>query len=105
MGNKEDIAIIKEFKRRLTNKIPLKKIILFGSRAKGENVNEFSDFDLLIISDKFEGIKSFKRSPNMYDYWTENIPVDFLCLTSKEFNNLKDKITIVNEAVRTGIEI
>ena len=105
MGNKKDITIIKEFKKRLSGKIPLIKIILFGSRARGKNVREFSDFDLLIISDKFEGIKSFKRSPNMYDYWTENIPVDFLCLTSKEFNNLKDKITIVNEAVKTGIEI
>ena len=41
----------------------------------------------------------------MYDYWNLNYPVDFLCYTPKEFNKLKNQITIVREAVRDGIEI
>ena len=105
MDKRKDMMIVKEFKKRLSTRIPLKKIILFGSRVNEKDVKDWSDFDLLIISDKFEGIKSFNRSPELYDYWSENIPVDFLCLTSKEFNNLKKKITIVKEAVNTGIEI
>ncbi|HNZ25759.1 MAG TPA: nucleotidyltransferase domain-containing protein [Spirochaetota bacterium] len=39
----------KEIKRRLKDR--LKKIILFGSRARG-NFNEWSDYDFAIIVDK-----------------------------------------------------
>jgi len=41
----------------------------------------------------------------MYDYWELDLPVDFLCYTPKEFDKLKNKITIVKEAVENGIEI
>ena len=95
---------IREFKKNLSEKIPVKKMILFGSYACGKPRRD-SDIDLLIVSTKFRGKKSFKRSLGFYEYWNLNYPVDFLCYTPEEFNKLKKKVTIVREAVRNGIEI
>ena len=102
--DKRDLEIVKTFKKKLSKEMPLKKVILFGSRAKGKT-HKWSDFDIIIVSDNFKGKISYKRSPELYNYWEENYPVDFLCYTSEEFNKLKNKITIVREAIKKGIEI
>ncbi len=99
-----DFRKVLEFKNNLSKDMPVKKIILFGSRATGKT-HEWSDFDLIIASDKFKKEKSFKRASVLYDYWDYNYPVDFLCYTVDEFNKLKKRITIVREAVKEGIEI
>lgn len=104
MVRKNDLNIVRRFKRVLSKKIPIKRMVLFGSRANG-NVKKWSDFDLLIVSNKFKGIVSYKRSYDLYDSWTELYPVDFLCYTPGEFSELKKKITIVRQAVEEGIEI
>ena len=80
------------------------KLILFGSQATG-NSNENSDVDIIVVSKKFEGVKALKRSPNLYLKWDLDYPVDFLCYTPEEFDNLKNKITLVNQAIKEGIEI
>jgi predicted nucleotidyltransferase len=104
MGRKKHIDYLIEFKKKLSRKIPVDKVILFGSRAHGKP-HRWSDFDLIIVSKGFRNIDSLKRSLGFYDYWTINYPVDFLCYTPEEFNKLKKQITIVREAVREGIEI
>ena len=104
MGEKRDIKIVKEFKRKLSEYLPLKKLILFGSRASGKK-HEFSDFDLIVVSPKFKRKKMFERGIVLYDYWNMNYPVDFLCYTPEEFDRLKKKVTIVREALKQGIEI
>ena len=104
MAKKKDIKIVKKFKERLQKKIPIKKLILFGSRAKGK-IRPWSDFDLIVVSDNFKRKKSFNRGIGFYNYWDSDYPVDFICLTTNEFNELKNKITIVQQAVKEGIEI
>lgn len=102
MGRKSNLDIVNNFKENLMKKIPIKKIILFGSRAWGKP-KRWSDFDLIIVSDKFKNIKSFRRASEMYDSWDADYPVDFICLTPGEFNKLKKGITIVSEALKKGI--
>ena len=105
MHKKDDlITELNGFKKRLSVNMPINKIILFGSMVKG-NVNRDSDIDLIIVSNKFKGKKSFKRSIGFYKYWDINYPVDFLCYTPEEFNKLKKQITLVRTAVEEGIEI
>ena len=104
MGKKQDLKTVKDFKERASKKMSIKKVILFGSRAKGKT-HEWSDFDLIIVSDKFKKKKSFKRAAILYDYWNEDYPVDFLCYTSEEFNKLKKMVSIVRNAIKEGIEI
>ena len=93
---------LKQFLKLLTKNIKVNEIILFGSRADGTSNNE-SDIDLIIVSDDFEGKNFFERVSMMYDYWNIDLPVDFLCYTTKEFNKLKKGITIVSEALKKGI--
>ncbi|MBS3077391.1 nucleotidyltransferase domain-containing protein [Candidatus Pacearchaeota archaeon] len=104
MAKKEDLKIVKEFKKKISEKIPVKKVILFGSRATGKT-HEWSDYDIIVVSDEFEGEKTFERGIGFYDYWEHDYPVDFLCYTIAEFNRLKKKATIVKEAMKEGIEI
>ena len=104
MGKRKHLEKLKEFKCRLSKEIPLEKVYLFGSRAKGKP-HRWSDFDLLIVSSEFRGKKFRYRPLGFWRYWDLNYPVDFLCYTPEEFNKLKKQITIVKEAVENGIEI
>lgn len=95
---------LKNYKNSLSKGVPINKIILFGSMAKG-SFHTDSDIDLIVVSPKFRGLNFFQRGAKMYDYWDLNYPVDFLCYTPEEFNKLKKQITILREAVENGIEI
>ncbi len=98
------IENLRKFKKKITLGYFPEKVILFGSMVSGKTHKD-SDVDLMIVSKRFEGVSSLKRSPNLYLEWQLDYPVDFLCYTPKEFDNLKNRITIVREAVKTGIEI
>ena len=93
-----------EFKEELSRFTPISKMILFGSRAHGKT-SRWSDFDLVIVSPTFRKKKFRDRAVGFYKYWNLDYPVDFLCYTPEEFQHLKKRITVVKEAVETGIEI
>ena len=50
--NKKVLKNIKKFTQRVKQKFEPQRIILFGSFARG-NINEYSDVDVAVISDKF----------------------------------------------------
>ncbi|HLD00724.1 MAG TPA: nucleotidyltransferase domain-containing protein [Candidatus Nanoarchaeia archaeon] len=95
---------LKAFKKEVSKKIPLKALVFFGSRAKGKG-KKYSDIDLLVVSSKFKNKKFHQRATALYDYWTLDYPVDFLCYTPEEFNKNKKMIGIVRRAVEEGIKI
>lgn len=103
-GKKTLIEKIREFKERVSKKIPIQNMILFGSRASG-SVKEYSDIDLVVVSKKFEGEDFFERPFILYKEWDLDYPVDFLCYTPKEFNKKSKQVTIVREALEEGITI
>lgn len=98
------LECLKDFKKKLARTMPIQKMYLFGSRVKGKP-SKWSDFDLLIVSDKFRNKASFERAVGLYKYWTIDYPVDFLCYTQDEFNKLKEQVTIVQKVVKEGIEL
>lgn len=102
MGKAEYLAKLNVFIKKLSKGIKIKEVVFFGSRAAGKEKGD-SDFDLIIVSDDFKNLNYFQRGSMMYDYWDLPYPVDFLCYTSKEFNLLKRKISIVSQAVKEGI--
>ena len=95
------IKELESFLERIQEEIPITDFILFGSRA-GSEFDKDSDVDLIIVSDYFEGMNFFERVARVYDYWEIDLPVDFLCYTTKEFNKLKNQISIVSEALKKG---
>lgn len=92
------------FKKKVSENFPVQKMIFFGSRATGK-ARKYSDVDLIIVSNKFKNKKFHQRPVQLYDYWNLDYPVDFLCYTPAEFNDLKKRVCIVSEAVKSGIVI
>lgn len=80
------------------------KMYLFGSRASGK-IKPESDVDILLVSKSFVGKRKLKRAPSLYLKWDLDYPVDFVCLTPKEFREKKNEVGIVQEAVKQGIKI
>ena len=66
---------------------------------------EHSDVDLILVSKKFRGKKFHSRFKGLWLKWDLGLPVDFLCYTPEEFEELKKEVSVVSEAVRGGIEI
>ena len=102
--NKKTLNILKKHLKFLKKTFNPEKIILFGSRARGDNLEE-SDFDLIIVSEKFKDIDFRERMIKAYGNWDKKEGLDVICYTPEEFKKLSKRITIVKEAVEKGIEI
>lgn len=99
----KNVEVLKKFKKKI-KKFGVDKIILFGSRAGG-NFRKDSDFDILVVSKKFEGKRWNERPLEIYLSWDEKEPLEILCYTPEEFNRGKKELGIVQEALKEGIEI
>ncbi|HII39116.1 TPA: hypothetical protein HA318_03910 [Candidatus Micrarchaeota archaeon] len=104
MASKADLSIARKFKSELAKRIPLTKMILFGSRAHGKSGKE-SDFDFIIVSPKFKKMEWCDRSIRLYDCWKPLIPIDMLCYDPDEFEKYKKSLSTVKQAVEQGIVV
>ena len=98
----DDIAL--RFARQLRTRFRVSKILLFGSRARGDHLQE-SDYDFLIVSDHFEGIPFGQRMALLQECWEGKVAVEPLGYTAQEYERLRRQITIVGEADREGVEL
>jgi len=96
------INILKRYVAELEkNDIHLKAAILFGSYATG-NYKEFSDIDIALVSDDFQGVRFFdkekiKKPTLAVDYRIEPLP-----FRTEDF---KENDIFVREILKTGISI
>lgn len=81
-----------------------KKVLLFGSRMKGKGTEE-SDLDVIVVSDYFRGKPFLGRMPFMLRMVRFKRPIDFLCYSSEEFEEIKDGSIIVREALKEGLTV
>lgn len=102
--DRETVTIVRRFVKKLMDNYNVKKVILFGSRARGDHL-KMSDFDFIIVSPGFEGVHVLKRMSSIYEYWDEHYDIEPLCYTPEEFEEKKKEIGIVSEAVKEGVEI
>lgn len=103
MGRKE-IEGISRFLKKVKKRFNPEKIILFGSRARGDWLQE-SDFDLIIVSEKFKNYDFHRRIAEVLKLQDEAVGIDVICLTPAEFKEKSRQICIVREAVKEGVEI
>ena len=102
--DKQSIKVAKEFKNNIKKDFEVEKLILFGSRARGDNLN-YSDYDFIVVSKKFKNKKFIFRASDFYDYWNNKVDLEIICYTPEEFKRKKKQIGIVKTAVEEGIEI
>lgn len=100
----QSILIAKKFVKKIKEDIKIERVILFGSRARGDNLKG-SDFDFIIVSKEFEKSPFVLRAAVFYDYWDQKVDVEILCYTPKEFEKKMRQIGIVKTAVEEGIEL
>ena len=95
------IEIIRGFYTELNRKIPIKELILFGSYAQGK-AKDYSDIDLAVISDWFEGKPKIKNMQYLSKIAAGyNSIIEALPFTEKEFSNL-DKRSFLASIIKTG---
>lgn len=108
MGRRKVTADIEpfvlEFAEALKRNFGAEKVILFGSRARGDWLHE-SDYDFVVVSRHFEGLPFVRRPVPLYEHWHQWPGVELLCYTPEEFERKSRQISIVREAVREGIEL
>lgn len=105
MGKETNIIkLLQKFKKKLEKRIRVKSLILFGSRAKGQE-KENSDIDLIIVSEDFAGQKSYKRPVNFYVDWDSEYDTDIICLTPQELEKKRKEIGIIKNAMKNSIEV
>lgn len=98
--NKEITAFV----RRVREKFQPEQIILFGSRARGDDWKQ-SDYDFIIVSSKFRGVHWLKRITESLVLWDLMSDVDILPYTPEEFEEKKRQRCIVQQAVKEGITL
>ncbi len=81
--DRETADIARKFIKRLIPQYTIQKIILFGSRARGDHLR-MSDFDFIIVSPDFEGIHFIKRMAAIYEFWDEPYDIEPLCYTPEK---------------------
>jgi predicted nucleotidyltransferase len=101
---KRGIEEINEFLKRVEGKFMPERVILFGSRGRGDYLKH-SDYDIIIVSSSFEGIHFLDRLTMLFELWDYDFDLDILAYTPKEFEEKKEEIGVVNEAVREGVEL
>lgn len=80
----------------------IERLIGFGSQARG-TATAGSDVDFLLVDDRFESVVFLRRALGLRKFWPERLPVDFLCYTPSEFDDLRRRPTLVRSAVEEGI--
>lgn len=104
MGERAD-SRIKDFVQKVREKYRITHAIFFGSRARGDHLED-SDYDIVLVSPDFQGVFFSQRSALMYDFWQHwPLEIEPLCYTPEEFETKKQQIGIVNEAVREGVSL
>jgi hypothetical protein len=96
--------IANKFASRIRKTYSPERIILFGSRARGDNFKT-SDFDFIIVSDKFRDTPFLHRPSEIYDFWDEAVDLEAICYTPEEFARKLRQYGIVRTAIREGVEL
>jgi predicted nucleotidyltransferase len=98
-------SVLTRFKKDMEKAgIKAEKIILFGSRARGDELKT-SDYDIIVVSESFEGVPFPRRLMDIEENYSGNEPIEVLAYTPNEFESMKKKSYVVKGAVEEGVSI
>ncbi|MFH0956257.1 MAG: nucleotidyltransferase domain-containing protein [Candidatus Aenigmatarchaeota archaeon] len=86
--DKETARVVKKFAKRIRKAHNIQKVILFGSRARGDQFRT-SDYDFFIVSKDFSGMRAPARMTRMLEFWNERRDLETICFTPEEFERRK----------------
>ena len=92
---------LNDFLKKLNEKFQPEVVILFGSRARGQEWKR-SDYDFIIVSKSFKGIHWLDRISEVVKLWEPMIDIDVLPYTPEEFEEKKKNSSTVRTALKEG---
>lgn len=101
----KSIKIVKSYIKELKKTLEIKKVIIFGSAARGE-MRRDSDIDIIVLSPDFKTMGFVERAAFLNRNrrgLSREVPMDILGYTPKEFDKLTKESTILFEAKEEGI--
>ncbi|HAJ32537.1 MAG TPA: hypothetical protein DCK79_04105 [Candidatus Atribacteria bacterium] len=100
----QDRNLIK-IKKMIKNIFPECRIILFGSKARGD-ADELSDYDILVIVKQDLSIKEKRYYTGFIQKKLASIPLDVIVKTEMDIpKHLKRIESVVKEAIEMGVVI
>jgi uncharacterized protein len=93
--------IVEEVLLLVTSEFPLKEAYLFGSYIQG-TAGKYSDIDLAIVSDKFEGSRFFDKKKLNKFLLRSSTDVELHPFRPEDFT---EDNPFVKEIIRTGIKL
>lgn len=79
-----DAGLLETFVAALKQKVRVASVVVFGSRATGENLRE-SDYDMLVLSPDFKGFNRFERVELLLQVWPGMVALEPVAMTPEEF--------------------
>lgn len=95
---------LKSLKQRLARHIRVDRMILFGSRARGDWLLT-SDADLMIVSADFQGRRFVDRSAEVLRHWRGSVDLEVFCYTPTEIAARHGEFGIIAQALKEGRRI
>ena len=93
--------IVQQFVEALKPKVRVQKVILYGSYAHG-NPHEWSDIDIVVISDDFKRMSQSKRIELLAKaHLVSDSSIEPVAYTLEEYENAH-RLTFLGEIKRTG---
>ena len=77
---------------------------VFGSRVNG-TPDEWSDIDVLVVSERFAGMRVLDRMELFHKHAPAHRHVDALCFTPEEYEYQLSQPTLVAEIVKHGLGV
>ena len=96
--------VLKEFAKRVHDVLGDAEIYLFGSYARGDWLVD-SDIDLVVISPKFEGLDFGKRYSLLRKLLPKDRGFEILAYTPREFEYVKKKSIVIQDAMEYWIRV
>ncbi|GAG25512.1 unnamed protein product [marine sediment metagenome] len=107
----DDIA--QEFVNRVLPNLKEKyhpvEVWLWGSHVYG-HPHEYSDLDVIVVSEDFRGERFIDRQVrlvNELDLFYDDVigVVDPICYTPEEFEKKKNRVCVIQEALKKGVRV
>lgn len=92
------------FLSKVNDRFPLVEAILFGSRARGDELYD-SDYDLILVSPAFKGVPWTKRVASVLELWDMDVSAEPMCYTPEEFSAKSGELCSTARAVQEGIKL
>ena len=97
-------AFRREVLPRLVEQFRPRKVLVFGSRARGDALRD-SDLDLLVVAEAFADVRWLQRAGRVEEAVGLPGGVELLCYTPEEYARKVEELGIVRTATLEGVDL